>query len=317
MKLKEIYRLAIEQGIKHDPRGQEKVMELLRKTNEEFRDLKEEEKADFDLERMENPYSDTRILCGNENLEVKRLLAGIDIEVGELLLAERLGGFDLVLAHHPEGKALAALDNVMHLQEDLLEKYGVPINVAESILSARITEVKRSLLPINHDKAVDTARLLKLAFMCVHTPADNLASSFLDNLFAEKKPQTVGDVVKILKKVPEYVHAQQLNAGPEVINGTKERRCGKIFVDMTGGTSGSEEAYEKLSQAGVGTVVGMHMSEKHRKKAEKAHINVVIAGHIASDSLGMNLFLDQLEERGIQIETCSGLYRVKRNSAKA
>ncbi|NLC37920.1 MAG: NGG1p interacting factor NIF3, partial [Clostridia bacterium] len=69
--------------------------------------------------------------------------------------------------------------------------------------------------------------------------------------------------------------------------------------------------------AGVGTIVCMHMSEKHRKEAEKAHLNVVIAGHMASDSLGMNLFLDLLEERGIQIETCSGLYRVKRNSRKA
>ncbi|NLC37679.1 MAG: NGG1p interacting factor NIF3 [Clostridia bacterium] len=242
MKLKEIYRLAIEQGIKHDPRGQEKVKELLQKIKEKFEELKEEEKADFDLEQLENPYSDTRILCGDEELEVKRILAGIDIEVGEILLADRLGGFDLVLAHHPEGKALAALAEVMHLQEDLLEKYGVPINVAEGILSARITEVKRSLLPLNHEKVVDAARLLNLALMCVHTPADNMVSSFLDNLFTEEKPRTVGDLVKILKKIPECAHAVQLNNGPEVISGNKERRCGKIFVDMTGGASGSEDA---------------------------------------------------------------------------
>jgi hypothetical protein len=56
----------------------------------------------------------------------------------------------------------------------------------------------------------------------------------------------------------------------------------------------------------------MHISEKHRKKAQKAHINVVIAGHMASDSLGMNLFLDELEKKGIEIIPCSGLIRVKR-----
>ncbi|PJB18902.1 NGG1p interacting factor NIF3, partial [Candidatus Falkowbacteria bacterium CG_4_9_14_3_um_filter_36_9] len=52
--------------------------------------------------------------------------------------------------------------------------------------------------------------------------------------------------------------------------------------------------------------------EEHRKEAEKNHINVVIAGHMASDSLGMNLFLDELEKKGITVVPCSGLIRVKR-----
>ncbi len=54
------------------------------------------------------------------------------------------------------------------------------------------------------------------------------------------------------------------------------------------------------------------MSEEHRKEAEKSHINVVVAGHISSDSLGMNLMLDELEKRGIEVVACSGLTRVKR-----
>jgi hypothetical protein len=41
-------------------------------------------------------------------------------------------------------------------------------------------------------------------------------------------------------------------------------------------------------------------------------MNVVIAGHIASDSLGMNLFLDELEKQGIEVITCGGLMRIKR-----
>jgi len=40
---------------------------------------------------------------------------------------------------------------------------------------------------------------------------------------------------------------------------------------------------------------------------------VVIAGHMSSDSLGVNLFLDQLEKQGIEIVFCSGLIRVSRN----
>jgi hypothetical protein len=56
----------------------------------------------------------------------------------------------------------------------------------------------------------------------------------------------------------------------------------------------------------------MHMSEEHRREAEKNHINVVIAGHMASDSLGMNLFLDELVKQGITVIPTSGLIRFSR-----
>jgi hypothetical protein len=57
----------------------------------------------------------------------------------------------------------------------------------------------------------------------------------------------------------------------------------------------------------------MHQSEEHRKSAEKAYINVVIAGHISSDSIGMNLILDNLEKKGLKIIPFGGLTRFSRN----
>ena len=56
----------------------------------------------------------------------------------------------------------------------------------------------------------------------------------------------------------------------------------------------------------------MHIGEKHRKEAEKNHINVIVAGHMASDSLGMNLFLDELARRGLEIIPSAGLLRHER-----
>ncbi|WP_366922625.1 NGG1p interacting factor NIF3 [Metallumcola ferriviriculae] len=316
MQLGEIYQLAINEGIAADYRGEKGIKEMLARQEKKYRDLKEEDKAAFDQENLSNPFNDTRILYGDSGRKVNTILAGIDIEAAEVLMADRLREkgtpIDLIMAHHPEGKALAALHEVMHLQEDILHILGVPINVAEGILSRRIGEVKRGLMPVNHNRTVDAAKIFDIPLMCVHTPADNLVSKFLDDLFNDKKPETVGDVVTGLKGVPEYQKAMEINAGPTIILGSSDRRAGKIFVDMTGGTGGSEDAYEKLAQAGVGTIVGMHMGEKHRKEAEKNHLNVVIAGHIASDSLGMNLFLDSLAAKGIEIITCSGLTRVTR-----
>lgn len=317
MLLKEIYQLFIQMGKEQDPRLPEEVERTLNLAKQRYEELKEQEKQFFDEESVFNPYSDTRILWGDPQTPVKTVLAGIDVETGEVLLADRMREkgeqIDLLLSHHPEGKALVSLYRVMEMQEDILAAAGVPINIAEGILASRISEVKRGLMPLNHNRAVDAARLLEVPFMCVHTPADNMVTGFLNKAFAEKEPATVDDVVKILKEIPEYQAAQQMGAGPAIIAGKEKRRAGKILVDMTGGTSGSEDAYARLATAGVGTIVGMHMGEKHRKEAEKNHLNVVIAGHMASDSLGMNLLLDALEQQGVVVLTCSGLTRYRRS----
>jgi len=316
MRISDIYEYVVAKGMLKDPRGPEAVARDLALTKKKYDDLKEEDKKDFDTDRLFNPYSDTRVLYGDHEREVKRMLVGIDIEVGEVLLADRLGEkeakVDLIMSHHPEGKALAALHGVMHLQEDILAQFGVPINVAEGIMESRISEVKRGLLPINHNRTIDAARILGIPLMSAHTVADNQVTSYLQELMEQEKPDTLGDVLKILKKIPEYAEAVKYNAGPTLVVGNKDRRAGKILVDMTGGTSGSEDAYAKLAQAGVGTLLVMHIGEKHRKEAEKNNLNVIIAGHMASDSLGMNLLLDGLEEKGLEMITCSGLMRYKR-----
>ncbi|MDD5145967.1 MAG: NGG1p interacting factor NIF3 [Candidatus Pacebacteria bacterium] len=313
MTIQEIYNLAINKGISADFRGKEEIEKIQSRLKEKYEKMEADEKEEFDLERLTNPFSDSRILFGDPQKEVKRILAGIDIDGEELLLSEKLGGIDLVISHHPRGKALANLDDVMQLQIDLLAKFGVPINIAEKLLRKRIDEVARGISPANHNRTVDTARILNMPFICLHTACDNLAAKFIDEKLKKDSPVFIEDVVKLLKEIPEYKEAGKIGAGPKIFIGDPENRVGKIVMtEMTGGTEGAPEIYEKLSQAGVGTIVGMHISEKHREEAEKANINVVVAGHMSSDSLGVNLFLDEIERRGIEIIPCSGLIRVKR-----
>ena len=317
MTIEQIYNLAIEMGIDADLRGKKSVENNLKRLKDKYLKLSKEEKEEFDEEKLKNPYSDTRILFGNKNKKIKRIMVGIGADAGELMVAKYLSDknkpIDLYISHHPVGKALAALDEVMHLQAEVLANYGVPINIAESLLKPRISEVERSISPENHNKAVMAAQNLNLPLMCVHTPADNLVASYLDNVIKKEKPEFVEDLIKILKNIPEYAAAGKDNAGVKIFAGSKENHCGKIaLTEITGGTEGSSKIYEKLAIAGIGTIVGMHMSEEHKKEAEAAHVNVVIAGHISSDSLGMNLFLDELEKRGIEIISACGLIRVSR-----
>jgi putative NIF3 family GTP cyclohydrolase 1 type 2 len=288
MKLSRFYNLAIKYGRERDPRP-----------------------------RFKKDYADSAILYGNPDLEIRKILVGIDIEVPEVLLADKLrqkSGLDLMLAHHPEGRALARLSEVMAVQADILSKAGFKRKVAEEFLEERMLEVERRLLPQNHTRAVDAARLLNLAFMCCHTPADNHAFWFISRLMKEKKPKTVSDILSILEDIPEYREAAKDSLGPRIILGSPKRPAGKILVEMTGGTEGPKDVFEILYKKGIRTLVSMHLSDEHFKKVKDANLNVVIAGHISSDTLGLNLLFDRIsQEEELQFIPCSGFKRIVRN----
>lgn len=312
MTIQQIYELAIKEGKEADFRSQEQIDWKLEKVKEQYEQMSEEEKERFDEERLENPYSDTRILYGDPDTEVEKVMVGIDIDGEELLLADKLGDIDLVISHHPRGKALAGLDDVMDLQIDLLKHYGVPVNIAEKVLKKRIKEVSRGLSPGNHQRAVDVARLLDIPLMSIHTPCDNLVARFVEDRLEELDPKLLEEILENLKEIPEYQQACKLGVGPRLFVGSKKDRVGKVVMtEITGGTEGSPEIYSSLAQqAGAGTIVGMHISEKHREKAEEAHINVVVAGHMSSDSIGVNLLLDKLD---VSVVPCSGFIHHQRD----
>lgn len=315
MKLSRLYELAVKYGIAEDPRGA-KISEYFKDIKKRYRKLKGVEKECFDRESLKNPFADTRILYGNPDTEVKKVLIGIDIEAPEILLADRLRdreGLDLVMTHHPEGAAYAGLAEVMQVQSFILQKLGVKKEAVETFLKERMQEVDRKVSPANHSRPVDAAKLLDIPFMSCHTPADNCVVRYLQTTFERSKPRKARDVLNILYKIPEYKEALINKAGPKIILGKPENKAGKIFVDMTGGTEGPKELFARISQAGVGTIVSMHLSEEHFAKAKPEHINVIIAGHIASDNIGLNLILDKIEsQEKLEIVSCSGFRRVKR-----
>jgi putative NIF3 family GTP cyclohydrolase 1 type 2 len=323
MNIQQIYKLAIELGIKNDFRPKKQIEKQLKRIKEKYQKLSKAEKEVFDEERLTNPYSDTRIHFDNGLKNIKKVMVGIDIDTAEMMVARYLSNhnprdpIDLVICHHPIGKAYANLSEVMHMQADVLAQYGIPINIAESLMKLRIGEVSRGVSSENHFQVVDAARNLGVSLINVHTPADNMVARFVESKLKKDKPEYVGEVLKSLLEIPEYKEAARRGAGPMLFTGSEDNRAGKIaLTEITGGTSGSAKIYEKMAAAGVGTIISMHQTEEHRKEAEKYHINVVIAGHISSDSIGMNLFLDELENRGVKILPASGLIRYSRNKKR-
>jgi len=321
MTIQEIYDLAIQMGIKADPRGVKGVESLLKRTKKEYDELSEKKKKFFDKESLTNPYSDTRIFVGDPKLEVKKILAGIDSDAAEVLLADRLNQkgekIDLVIGHHPLGVSLTALHDVMDLQVDAYAQMGVPINVLHALMSERQETVKRRIHPSNHNQIIDTARLLKMPLMNLHTTWDNVGDKFMKDYLSKKSFDRVGEIIDYLTELPEYQEAIRGKNGPEIVSGSATSRAGKVAVFFTGGTNPSKEIYMELSKAGVGTLIDMHIPEEALTELKKLHMNVINAGHMASDSIGANIFFDELEKKGVEIIPCSGFIRVRRKGKQS
>lgn len=318
MKIIDIMNFAIKEGIKVDPRSKIVIDRILKERKEKYKNLKGIEKEVFDVFSLESPYEDSRIIWGDPGIQVNEAWVGIDIDTEDLLLVKKLTegkkSKPVVIGHHPLGRSYANFYEVMDLQVDVLESMGMTVSIAENLTHSRKAEVARRVNPVNHFKEQDAARLLQMPTLNIHTPADNHVKNYLDNAVSKQKPEKLKDLLNLLLKIPEYKISAKKGVPPRIFVGSESNKCGKIFVDMTGGTEGSPELFKNLVQSGVSTVVAMHISDKHFKEAKEHNLNVVIAGHISSDNLGMNLLLDKLIKKlgNLKIIEFSGFNRVKR-----
>ena len=106
---------------------------------------------------------------------------------------------------------------------------------------------------------------------------------------------------------------------PIVVNGRKESRTGKIFAtEFTGGTNGPEDLIKLQAEAGVGTILSMHVTDKALEVAKEHHVNIIQCSHMASDAIGMNLIIDTWQKKGAKLTMLpvSGFVRVDRTKNK-
>ncbi len=240
---------------------------------------------------------------------IKKLCIGVDMEAAEMLIAREIGA-DAVITHHPVGGAPRVnLFKVMQKQIDRMVEAGVPVNKAQKMLKEQVGKVERGLHVSNYDRAVSAAKVLDMPFVGIHTPTDMLAEKkvqeHLDQALADKPRSTVGDVIDALNQLPEYKNTL---SKPAARVGSKEDYAGKVFVTMSGGTGGGAKVIKSYFEAGVGTLVCMHMPEDVIKEVKEQNIgNVVVAGHMASDSVGINQLVAALEEKGVDVIRMSGV----------
>lgn len=248
---------------------------------------------------------DSGVIVEGDN--IKKAAFGVDMEAAEMLISREIG-VDLVITHHPvAGYPRLNLYKVMENQVARMVTAGVPINKAQKMLREQKGKVERALHVTNYDRAVSAAKALNMPFMGIHTPADLLTErkvqSHLDNALGEKS--TLADVNAALMELPEYRNAL---TRPEIRVGSERDYAGKVFVTMAGGTGGGVNVAKSYFEAGIGTLVCMHMPEDVIKAVKEQNIgNIIVAGHMASDSIGINMIIEAMEERGLEVVRMSGV----------
>jgi len=242
-----------------------------------------------------------------ETTEAKKILVGVDIDTGDLLLAKQLG-FDLVLAHHPAGdNARVQGMQVMTRQIEVMTRIGIPINKAQKALAERQRGLIQGAHSNNWSKVSGAARALGLPFMSIHLPCDILTENHVQKVLdgAVQPKSKVQDLVDALMTIPEYQNAL---TKPMVRVGAAGDYCGKPYVIMAGGTNGGPNVAKAYFEAGIGTLVSMHVPDDVVRAVREQNIgNWIVAGHMASDSIGINILIGELEKRGCEVVRLNGI----------
>lgn len=262
----------------------------------------------LDMADMLRPPADSAIYV--EGSELKKVMFGIDIGAAELLLARQLG-CDGVIAHHPAGGS-AKLDypEVLTRHVELMVEHGVPTPAAREAIQGLVTRALLRAQAENFDHVPSVARLLEMPFLNVHLPLDEVGRRMMvetidAHLETLDRPALVQDAIDALIEMPEFAQAETRIMVPV---GAVDRPLGRIAVVHGAGTNGGYSVARAYFQAGVDTVLYIHVNpEDAQRLRNETNGNLIVSGHIASDLVGINPFVAKLEENGVEVIRMSGL----------
>jgi len=232
---------------------------------------------------------------------IRKVLFGIDAGVSELLLAKQLG-CDVVIAHHPVGGTAAINFHQVfkrHIQQ--MVSAGVPLEEAEKVVAKKLEQLEVEAHTRNYAHAVDVAKLLKMPYMNIHTPLDEVGRKIMSEQINSRirKDSKVQEVISALKTLTEFKNAV---TKIKIRLGKPENPAGKVVVSHGAGTNGGYEIAKTYFKHGVGTVVYIHLSAGDLEKLKADGVgNLIVTGHIASDSVGINPLIKELEKRNISV----------------
>jgi hypothetical protein len=264
-------------------------------------------------------YPDSAIIHGDTARQIYDAYIAVDAGVPEILVVNELNKqgkkIDGIITHHPAGEGSYRLAGVAAIQKYNWVRHGADPKKADRIYKKMIREEMAGIRAGNHLKTGNAAGFLDIPLMCLHTPVDNIVQAFFEDIADKSDFLTTGDIMEYVSNLPECRSASSNGDGPYII-GDSKAAPGKIMVDMTGGMDPDSSIFPLLKKAGINTLIAMHYSQDNISSIKNNGINAVMTGHMASDSIGLNIYCDRLENMGISTVYGPGFYRHKRQTGQ-
>ena len=258
------------------------------------------------LAHFNNIPADSEIHVKGRRL--RRVLVAIDVGVGEVLLAKELN-CDGVIAHHPAG-GNAQLEGykVFLRHTEQMRAAGVPAEIAREAVKNKYRVLDIQHHPENYDQVPSAAKKLGLPLLTIHSPCDEIGRRMIVQAIKSLDGDaTVRQLVSRIGAFPEFRGAKTMI---EVRLGSPNWKAGKIVISHACYTNGGYDVAKAYFQHGVGTLSYIHILEPDLTKlASENFANLIVLGHIASDWLGINRLLRELEKNDIEPVPTTDLYR--------
>ncbi|HET9110286.1 MAG TPA: hypothetical protein VFN78_05630 [Ktedonobacterales bacterium] len=239
---------------------------------------------------------------------ISHVLLGIDVGTSELFMARQLG-YHAVIAHHPAGYA-GPFWEVYRLHVGQMVAAGVPRDVAEAAVAGRIAGFEAAAQRENYDHVASVARLLETPFLNIHSPLDEVGRRIMqatvDEALAANPAATVADLRDALLRLPEFAAAR---TQMQVALGAWDAPAGRAVVSHGAYTNGGYHVARAYLSHGVDTICCIHfpLEDAQRLAAEGVRGNILVMGHIAGDSVGINPYVARLRAEGLEVTTFSGV----------
>jgi putative NIF3 family GTP cyclohydrolase 1 type 2 len=241
--------------------------------------------------------ADTAVHVHGKN--IKKVMLMIDVTTADLMLAKNLG-CDAVITHHPIGISAINFYKVIDRHIDYMKENGISEETARS----SVIDLKRKLEIRNHTQiyssVIDSAKLLEMPLVNIHQPCDEYARRLISQKILERKPNLVSGIITALEEIPEFKKAE---TKIQVAYGQPDSYIGKWVAVIAAGTNGGYLIARNYFENGISTVLYFHIDYNDLVKLRESNIqgNLVILGHLAGDSIGMNALGNILENEGIQV----------------
>jgi putative NIF3 family GTP cyclohydrolase 1 type 2 len=229
---------------------------------------------------------------------INKVLIAIDVGTAELMLARQLG-CDAVIAHHPIGIAHVNFYKVFDRHVDFMVEHGVPKKVARQAVEKLKDRVETRNHANIYSDVVGAAIALGMPLVNIHQPCDEYMRQVILQAVKSGKTEYVSDIVMSISRIPEFRRAA---TRVQVKLGSGKNRAGRWALVVAAGTNGGHHIAKAYLQHGVSTVIYLHVDYGELTKMREDNLagNLVVMGHLAGDSIGLNGLADRLERLGVE-----------------